>query len=490
MKSLTAIIFLFLIIACGDNPTGPADPPKPVIGDTTPPSVVSITPPDNATGVGISTEVVVVFSERIDPESASNGLQVYRANGRRVNGFIKADSNFISFTPDSTDACFNTVRVFGYETTYTARVTTNVKDLVGNRLTKEFVWSFTTEDIPPWLFVDMDFSPALLAAGDDGSIYAAGTIGAYTPYCNGGTTSDVDVFTAKFGPSGNLEWIVRRELDDGLGGNMGFIIHDSHLYFGYRLINSGERIEKLTTDGESIWYVPVGPTYDLTIQNNALYGHAGRRVGKVNLDGVAQQEIRFGFPWSVAGVAGAIGNIYIGGTVQEAINRNPECLDLFIGRFDADLNATGYLEHGANDGKRQCGGGIAALETHDIIYLWGTSVIEKDNGELIGELFVAAYSLEGSFRWETVVDTTALRSIVNRFSSVSATGPDGEIYLTLQIRNRVLRIDKDGTIKWQTEYPIHEFASGVAIAVSGNMVFLSNGGPQLFRFNRETGVIQ
>ena len=110
--------------------------------DTTAPTVISTNPADNATDVGINAAVNATFSEAMDSSTITTAhFAVTGPGGTPVTGTVAYNvaSNIATFTPAS-DLALNTL--------YTATITTEVKDLAGNTLASDFVWSFTTGSAP------------------------------------------------------------------------------------------------------------------------------------------------------------------------------------------------------------------------------------------------------------------------------------------------------------------------------------------------------
>ncbi|MFH1137495.1 MAG: Ig-like domain-containing protein [Pseudomonadota bacterium] len=103
------------------------DPP-----DQEPPIVTSTTPAAGAVGVAVNSVVYVVFSEEMKA-STINTASFAINNG--VTGAVSYSGTTAVFTPDS--PLVNGV-------TYTAAISTDVKDLAGNNMTTEYSWNFTT----------------------------------------------------------------------------------------------------------------------------------------------------------------------------------------------------------------------------------------------------------------------------------------------------------------------------------------------------------
>ena len=103
-------------------------------GCNPPPTVLSVTPPNGSTGVCSNSVVTATFSEAMNVASI-NSATFTVAPG--VTGTITHDASntIFTFTPSSPLAV---------STVYTATITTGVRDLFGNALATNFVWSFTT----------------------------------------------------------------------------------------------------------------------------------------------------------------------------------------------------------------------------------------------------------------------------------------------------------------------------------------------------------
>ena len=113
--------------------------------DETPPTVVSVVPPDNTGGGSINTVVQAVFSEQIDEQTLSSST-FYVENG---GGAIAGD---VSYNAATLTATFTPAAPLAYSTLYTATLTggpSGITDLAGNPLTADFQWSFTTAAPPP-----------------------------------------------------------------------------------------------------------------------------------------------------------------------------------------------------------------------------------------------------------------------------------------------------------------------------------------------------
>lgn len=106
-------------------------------GDTTPPTVSSTDPANNATGVAVNQAITVTFSEAMDCSTiTTSSFTLKDSSNNAAAGTITTCNNTSAvFTPSSSLA---------YSTTYTATITTGVKDAAGNAMAGTYSWTFTT----------------------------------------------------------------------------------------------------------------------------------------------------------------------------------------------------------------------------------------------------------------------------------------------------------------------------------------------------------
>src|SRR3989454_344915 len=110
--------------------------------DTTRPTVSSTVPANAATAVAINQTINATFSKAMNPLTINTAsLRVTGPGGTAVTGTVGYDvtSKIATLTPASTLAP-NAV--------YTATITTGARDLAGNALAANFVWSFITAATP------------------------------------------------------------------------------------------------------------------------------------------------------------------------------------------------------------------------------------------------------------------------------------------------------------------------------------------------------
>ena len=115
--------------------------------DTTPPTVVSTTPADNATAMALAASISITFSEALDPASVSGATLTLLSGGTTVAASVNYDAS-------SRTARLVPTSNLSYATTYTVTAEggstdPRLKDLAGNALAASYSWSFTTRDVPP-----------------------------------------------------------------------------------------------------------------------------------------------------------------------------------------------------------------------------------------------------------------------------------------------------------------------------------------------------
>jgi len=103
--------------------------------DNDSPMVTSTDPLNNATGVAHNKVVALTFSEAMDPLTINTSTFTLKQGTTAVSGTVAYSGTTATFTPSN---------VLAPSITYTATITTGAKDLAGNALAANTVWSFTT----------------------------------------------------------------------------------------------------------------------------------------------------------------------------------------------------------------------------------------------------------------------------------------------------------------------------------------------------------
>lgn len=119
--------------------------------DNSAPYVISMTPTNNTTNFSTTSSISATFSEALNGYYIDyTSFTVRDSNNNGVTGQVSYSNNVATFTA---------VRDFAWDTTYTATLTTWIRDVAGNPLTSSFSWNFST---PRGLFL----SPISLATGN------------------------------------------------------------------------------------------------------------------------------------------------------------------------------------------------------------------------------------------------------------------------------------------------------------------------------------
>jgi hypothetical protein len=103
------------------------------------PTVSSTNPTNLATGVPINTTVSVTFSEAMNPATLTTASFTVVGPGGAVAGTVGYVGNTATFTPSSNLAVTSS---------HTVTVTTAAKDVAGNALASNYIFSFTTSNAP------------------------------------------------------------------------------------------------------------------------------------------------------------------------------------------------------------------------------------------------------------------------------------------------------------------------------------------------------
>lgn len=129
-----------------------------VVPDTIPPTVILVSPASAATNVPINTLIYAYFSESMDPLTVNTStFSVATSSGVPVTGTILNGSLL-------NNASFIQLSNLAYNSTYTATITTGVKDLAANAMAANKVWTFTTAGPPP------PVAPPPAPAGQSGGV--------------------------------------------------------------------------------------------------------------------------------------------------------------------------------------------------------------------------------------------------------------------------------------------------------------------------------
>lgn len=103
--------------------------------DTNAPIIISTIPADVSTNIAINANVTATFNKSIDPATINTNTFILMHGTTNIPGVVTYAGTFATFNPTS---------ALSHNTTYTATITTNVKDLANNALVSNNTWTFTT----------------------------------------------------------------------------------------------------------------------------------------------------------------------------------------------------------------------------------------------------------------------------------------------------------------------------------------------------------
>ena len=174
------------------------------------PEVILTSPIDTASGVGLSGKIDATFNEAMDPSTITTSTFTLKQGVNAIPGSVSYTGTMATFTPSASLTA---------NTNYTATITTGSKDLAGNALLEDYVWSFTTgaaPDVTPPTVISTDPLNAATAVPIDEIITASWseamdplTITTATFTVKDGATAVVGTVTyvgttATFSPTANL----------------------------------------------------------------------------------------------------------------------------------------------------------------------------------------------------------------------------------------------------------------------------------------------
>jgi len=103
--------------------------------DTTPPSIQSVSPPDGSYCASTTGTVTAQFSEGLNPSTVNSGTFSLVGLGTQISGTVSYANGTATLIPSS---------ALSTGASYTATLSTGMKDLAGNALAAPFNWTFTT----------------------------------------------------------------------------------------------------------------------------------------------------------------------------------------------------------------------------------------------------------------------------------------------------------------------------------------------------------
>ncbi|UCC45262.1 MAG: Ig-like domain-containing protein [Candidatus Zixiibacteriota bacterium] len=146
---LTTVCAVFAILgSCSSDKESLRTLESVIPPDTIGPHIIYSSPPDGDTWVSITEPIVARFSEDIDPATVN------------PETFLITPDILTGRDVCRTEVACTASSFLEYNTTYEVRITTDLTDTVGNRITEEASWSFTTRTRPPAPQIDSLVPPA------------------------------------------------------------------------------------------------------------------------------------------------------------------------------------------------------------------------------------------------------------------------------------------------------------------------------------------
>lgn len=229
-------------------------PPGP---DTTPPTVLSVSPSPSASGVDPSTTITAAFSEALDPATV-NGTSVQLLDSSSV--LVPAT---VTYTPGANTVTLIPNAALQNSASYRAVIKGGaIRDLAGNALASDYAWTFTTAAPPPPPPTEGPGGPILIVSSStnpfsrylaeilrneglneftamDISLVSASTLADYQVVLLGNfplTAPQVSMFTTWVNNGGNL---IAMRPDKQLASTLGLVDTGNVLGEGYISINTG-----------------------------------------------------------------------------------------------------------------------------------------------------------------------------------------------------------------------------------------------------------
>ncbi len=458
---LLVLLFSLTIISCGsddggssastDNSSSTTTSDDITTSDTTTPTVYSISPTDNQTGVSVTDNVSVTFSEAMDTTSITTNTSNTTCSG----SFQLSADNFSScFQMSSTPTSSNSDKTFTIDpfdnltkgTTFKFKFTTGLKDSAGNSLSSEYESSngFTTWNGTQQLGTSSeDYATSIFIDNSTGDIVISGnTQGSLDGYTNAG---NYDSFIQKFNSSGIKQWTKQ---------------------FG---TSADEYTNDIVIDSSGNIYMTGYTTGNL--DNNSNSGDADIFTSKYNSSGTRQWTKLLGT--SNGNLSYAIGldssnNAYLTGWSRGGLDNNTNS-----GDYDAFLLK--YNESGTKQWTKllgtssEDGGRDIIVDSSDNIFILGTTKGNIDgasSASSFSDTFVAKYNSSGTRQWIKQFGTSdsssegkcfAIDSVGNLFISGKTGGAfDG---YTNAGRSDVFiaKYNSSGTKQWIKQFGTSEY---------------------------------
>ena len=516
----SVFLFSFTVISCKGSKSSTST------SDTTAPTVSSTYPTDNQSGVSVTDNVSVTFSEAIDTTSVTTNTSNTTCSG----SFQLSSDNFsgcvqISSSPSSSNSdktfVIDPSDNLSHATTYKIRVTTGVKDSSGNTLSSQYLSSsgFTTWSGTQQLGTSSEDWGLGVTIDSSDNIYLTGrTIGGLDGNANFG---DNDTFLVKYNSSGNKQWTRQFGTsssdvtsDGGKGINVdssGNVYVTGHTYGGLDgNTNSGDYdifLVKYNSSGTKQWLRQLGTSSEdrgnsvssdssgnvyVTgythggLDGNTNSGSSDIYLMKYNSSGTKQWIIQLGTSSTDIGRDVSVdssGNIYVAGYSKGGLdgNTNSGNADIILMKYNSSGIKQWIIQLGTSSEEKA---GSVFVDLTGNVYMSGYTYGGLDGNTNSGDMDIifVKYNSSGTKQWTSQHGTSSFD--IGKDVSVDSSG---NIYVTghtvggldgnLQNGNGdlfLMKFNSSGTKQWTSQLGTSSIdaVSGMSIDSSGN-VFIS-----------------
>jgi len=517
---ILSLLISFTIISCKGNKSSTST------SDTTAPTVSSTYPTDNQSGVSVTDNVSVTFSEAMDTTSVTTNTSNTTCSG----SFQLSSDNFsgcvqISSSPSSSNSdktfIIDPSDNLSHATTYKIRVTTGVKDSSGNTLSSQYQSSsgFTTWSGTQQLGTSSEDWGLGVTIDSSDNIYLTGrTIGGLDGNANFG---DNDTFLVKYNSSGNKQWTRQFGTsssdvtsDGGKGINVdssGNVYVTGHTYGGLDgNTNSGDYdifLVKYNSSGTKQWLRQLGTSSEdrgnsvssdssgnvyVTgythggLDGNTNSGSSDIYLMKYNSSGTKQWIIQLGTSSTDIGRDVSVdssGNIYVAGFSEGGLdgNTNSGNADIILMKYNSSGIKQWIIQLGTSSEEKA---GSVFVDLTGNVYMSGYTYGGLDGNTNSGDMdiILVKYNSSGTKQWTSQHGTSSFD--IGKDVSVDSSG---NIYVTghtvggldgnLQNGNGdlfLMKFNSSGTKQWTSQLGTSSIdaVSGMSIDSSGN-VFIS-----------------
>jgi len=358
--------------------------------DTTAPTVSSISPTENQSGVLINDNILVTFSEAMDNSSVTTNTDNTTCYGSfalssdsfsnciQMSSSPSSSNSYKTFTVDPSD---NLSRL----TTYKIRVTTGVKDTAGNTLSSQYETSsgFTITWTKQLGTTEFDSGYGVTVDSSDNIYVMLNSAGGFDSNTN--LVGVYDIFLVKYNSSGTKQWTQQ----------LGTTAYD----FGYGV----------TVDSSDNIYV-TGQTFG-GLDGNTSSGDSDFFLVKYNSSGTKQWTRQLGTTAgdSAEGVTvDSSDNIYVTGQTAGGLdgNTNSGSDDLFLVKYNSS---------GTKQWTRQLGtsstdtGYDVTVDSSDNIYITGSTFggLDGNTHSVSNDIFLVKYNSSGIKQWTRQLGTSS-----------------------------------------------------------------------------------